>query len=171
MRNRKFVPFVVALAFAAVAATPALAVTVVRVDGQPMNPNGEPFSATSAPLETTLSKGSISANCVATFNGTITPAGIVNITSTTFTGTNSLCGLIKGSASGTNPWTGQADSATQLTINNAQVNVTLLGQCGPSKVVTSWTDANSSLTFSNAALAPDCKVTGTVVTSPKFHVQ
>lgn len=123
MRNRKFVPFVVALAFAAAAATPALAVTVSRVDGQPMNPNGEPFSATSAPYETLLSKGSISANCVATFNGTITPAGIVNITSTTFTGTNSLCSLIKGSASGMNPWTGQADSATQLTINNAQVNV------------------------------------------------
>ncbi|AOJ09060.1 activator protein [Burkholderia mayonis] len=171
MRNRKFVPFVVVLAFAAAAATPALAVTVTRVDGQPMNPNGEPFSATSSPNETLLSKGSITANCVATFNGTITSAGVVNITSTTFAGSNSLCGLIKGSASGLNPWTGQADSATQLTINNAQVNVTLLGQCGPSKVVTSWNDVNSSITFSNAVLAPDCKVTGTVVTSPKFRVQ
>lgn len=70
MSTRKVVSLAVALALATVAATPALAVTVSRVDGQPMNPNGEPFSVTG---QTTLSKGSISANCTATFTGTITP--------------------------------------------------------------------------------------------------
>ena len=163
MSTRKAVSLAVALALATVAATPALAVTVSRVDGQPMNPNGEPFSVTG---QTTLSKGSISANCTATFTGTITPSGIVNITSTSFTG-GGTCGLI----SGTTPWTGQADSTTQLSINNAGVSVFLLGSCGPSKVVTAWNDPNSSLTFTNALLTPDCTVSGTVVSTPKFHVQ
>ncbi len=132
-----------------------------------MNPNGEPFSVSGL---TTLSKGSISANCTATFNGTITSTGIVHITSTQFAG-GATCGLISGSASSTSPWTGQADSTTQLSINNVQVNVALLGACGPSKVVTAWSDPNSSLTFNNAALTPNCTVSGTVATSPKFHVQ
>ena len=65
----------------------------------------------------------------------------------------------------------QADSTTQLSINNAAVNVFLLGSCGPSKVVTAWNDPNSSLTFTNALLTPDCTVSGTVVSTPKFHVQ
>ncbi len=132
-----------------------------------MNPNGEPFSASGL---TNLSKGSINASCTSTFNGTITSTGIVNITSATFTG-GATCSLISGSASSTSPWTGQADSTTQLSINNVQVNVSLLGPCGPSKVVTAWSDANSSLTFNNAALTPNCTVSGTVVTSPSFHVQ
>ena len=163
MSTRKVVSLAVALALATVAATPALAVTVSRVDGQPMNPSGEPFSVTGA---TTLSKGILSANCTVTFNGTITPSGIVNITSTTFAG-GGTCGLITGLT----PWTGQADSTTQLTINNAAVNVFLAGKCGPSKVVTTWNNDESSLTFTNAPMDPDCKVGGTVYSSPKFTVQ
>ncbi|WP_269502998.1 activator protein [Burkholderia sp. IMCC1007] len=167
MSIRKIVSLVAAVAFTAVSAAPAFAVTVTRADGLAMNPNGEPFSATGL---TTLSKGAINAACNATFNGTISSTGIVNITSTTFTG-GATCGLISGSASSASPWTGQVDSATQLSINNAKVTVTLLGACGPSKVVTTWSDPNSSLTFNNAVLAPDCTVSGTVATSPKFHVQ
>ncbi|PCE30601.1 activator protein [Burkholderia ubonensis] len=167
MKIRKVVSVVAALALSSALAAPAFAVTVTRADGQPMNPNGEPFSASGI---TALSKGSINTNCTATFNGTITSSGIVTITSTQFTG-GGLCGLVSGSASGTSPWTGQADSATQLTINNAKVSVWVLGTCGPSKVVSEWSDQNSSLTFINALLAPDCKVRGTLTTSPKFRVQ
>ncbi len=162
MSTRKVVSLAVALALATVAAAPAFAVTVSRVDGQPMNPNGEPFSVTGA---TNLSKGTTTAQCQATFNGTITPAGIVNITSTTFSG-GTLCGFI----SGVTPWTGQADSTTQLTINNAAVNVFLLGSCGPSPVATTWDNVASSLTFTNASMKPDCTVSGTVYSSPKFKV-
>ena len=115
MSIRKIVSLVAAVAFTAVSAAPAFAVTVTRADGQPMNPNGEPFSATA----TNLSKGAITAGCTATFNGTITSTGIVNITSTTFTG-GATCSLISGSASSTSPWTGQADSTTQLSINNVR---------------------------------------------------
>ncbi|MBN3744389.1 MULTISPECIES: activator protein [Burkholderia] len=167
MSIRKIVSLVAAVAFTAVSAAPAFAVTVTRADGQPMNPNGEPFSASGI---TSLSKGSINASCTSTFNGTITSTGILTITSTTFAG-GATCGLISGSASSGSPWTGQADNTTQLSINNAQVNVTLLGTCGPSKVVTAWNDPSSSLTFNNAVLTPDCTVSGTVATSPKFHVQ
>ncbi|RQR60661.1 activator protein [Burkholderia sp. Bp9126] len=164
MKIRKAVSVVAALALSSALAAPAFAVTVSRVDGQPMNPNGEPFSATGI---TALSKGTISANCTAIFNGTITPVGSLVITSAQFTG-GGTCGLI--TASGL-PWTGQADTATQLSINNVKVSVTLLGTCGPSKVVAAWNDPNSTLTFNNAPLSPDCKVSGTLATSPKFHVQ
>ena len=163
MSTRKVVSLAVALALATVAAAPAFAVTVSRVDGQPMNPSGEPFSVTGS---TNLTKGSTAAQCQATFTGTITPTGVVNITSTSFTG-GTLCGFISGAT----PWTGQADSTTQLTINNAGVNVFLLGSCGPSKVVTAWNDKESSLTFSNATLTPDCTVDVKVVSTPAFHVQ
>ncbi|WP_431825940.1 activator protein [Burkholderia sp. F1] len=167
MKIRKAVSVVAALALSSALAAPAFAVTVTRADGQPMNPNGEPFSALGI---TGLSKGGNSANCTARFNGTITSSGIVTITSTQFTG-GGLCGVITGSASSTSPWTGQADSATQLTINNAQVSVWVLGTCGPSKIVTEWSDPKSTLTFRYTPLAPDCKVAGTLETSPKFHVQ
>ena len=162
MSTRKVVSLAVALALATVAATPAFAVTVSRADGQPMNASGEPFSVTGV---TNLSKGVTNVQCQATFNGTITPSGIVNITSTTCTG-GTLCGFI----SGVTPWTGQADSTTQLTINNAAVNVLLLGSCGPSSVATAWDNNASSLTFTNASMAPDCTVGGTVYSSPKFKV-
>lgn len=162
MSTRKIVSFVVAMAFATVAAAPAFAVTVSRADGQPMNPNGEPFSATGP---TTLTKG-IGLNCTATFNGTITTTGIVQITSATFAAGSALCGSI----SAVTPWSGQADTTTQLTINNVQVN-TPLGACGPSKVATAFSSANSSLTFNNSQLSGGCSVSGTVNTSPKFVVQ
>jgi hypothetical protein len=167
MSTRKIVSFVVALAFATAAATPALAVTVTRADGQPMNPNGEPFSATGA---TNLTKGGVAAACVSTFNGIITSSGIVTITSAQFSG-GGLCGLISGSATSANPWTGQADDTTHLTINNAQVNASILGTCGPSKVTTTWTDATSALAFNNSVLTPNCTVNGSLTTSPAFHVQ
>ena len=64
-----------------------------------------------------------------------------------------------------------ATPAVKPSINNAAVKVFLLGSYRPSKVVTAWDDPNSSLTFTNALLTPDCTVSSTVVSSPKFHVQ
>ncbi|WP_407973196.1 activator protein (plasmid) [Burkholderia pyrrocinia] len=167
MKIRSILRFAAPFVLSSALVVPAFAVTVTRADGQPMNPGGEPFSASGI---SSLSKGAINANCTATFNGTITSTGIVTITSTQFTG-GGACGLITGSATGTAPWTGQADSATQLSINNAKVTVSLLGDCGPNKVVTAWNNPNSSLTFNDAVLTPDCKVNGTAATSPKFSIQ
>ena len=81
MSTRKAVSLVLALALSAAAATPVFAVTVSRADGKPMNPNGEPFSVSGT---TSLTSPVANANCTATFNGTITSGGIVNITSTQF---------------------------------------------------------------------------------------
>ena len=165
MSIRKIVSLVAAVAFTAVSAAPARCHRYAC-----RRPADEPERrAVLGDRATNLSKGAITAGCTATFNGTITSTGIVNITSTTFTG-GATCSLISGSASSTSPWTGQADSTTQLSINNVKVNVTLLGTCGPSKVMT-WSDTNSSLAFNNSVLTPDCTVAGTVLTSPKFHVQ
>ncbi|MBZ5794925.1 activator protein [Burkholderia contaminans] len=167
MNIRQIASLVAAVVLTAVSAAPALAVTVSRVDGQPMNPNGEPFSATGI---TALGKKSINANCTVIFNGTITPAGIVNITSAQLNG-GGWCQLISSSASGVSPWTGQMDSATQLSINNAQATFAVLGPCGPSKLVATWNDSNSSLTFNDNDWAPDCRLLGTFTASPKLHVQ
>lgn len=168
MKIRQIASLVAAVVFTAVSAAPAFAVTVSRADGQPMNPNGEPFSASGL---ATLQKGAVSPiSCTATFNGTVTSTGIVNITSTQFTG-GALCGLITGSASSATPWTGQVDSTTQVSINNVKLNVTLLGTCGPSKVTAAWSNMDSTATFNNAVLTPDCTVNGRVMTSPRFYVQ
>ncbi|MDR0243914.1 MAG: activator protein [Burkholderia sp.] len=167
MNIRPIASFVAAVVLTAVSAAPAFAVTVSRVDGQPMNPNGEPFSATGI---TALGKKAINTNCTVTFNGTITPTGIVNITSTQFNGGN-WCPAISSTASGVAPWTGQVDSATQLSVNNAQVNFVVLGPCGPGKIVAAWNDSNSSLTFNVDDWTPDCRLYGTFTASPKLHVQ
>ncbi|WP_176040566.1 activator protein [Burkholderia stabilis] len=167
MNIRRIASLVAAVVFAAASAAPAFAVTVSRVDGQPMNPNGEPFSASGL---TSFGKKALNASCTVTFNGTITPAGIVNITSAQFNG-GSWCPLISGTAGSASPWAGQMDSATQLSINNAQVDIKLFGPCGPSKLTAAWTDSNSSMTFNNAAWAPDCTLAGTLLTSPKLHAQ
>ncbi|AOJ42879.1 activator protein [Burkholderia lata] len=167
MKIRQIASLVAAVVFTAVSAAPALAVTVSRVDGQPINPNGEPFSATGGML---LIKGAINTVCTLTFNGTVTPAGIVNVTSAQFNGGN-WCPLISTTASSASPWTGQVDSATQISIDNAQVSIKLLGTCGPSKVAGAWSDSKSSLSFNNVDLTPDCKLAGELVTSPKLHVQ
>ncbi|AYQ41445.1 PPE-repeat protein [Burkholderia aenigmatica] len=167
MKIRQIASLVAAVVFTAISAAPAFAVTVSRADGQPMNPNGEPFSATGL---TNLSKKAIVANCSVTFNGTITPAGIVNIASVQFNG-GSLCRLVSASASSASPWTGQLDSATQLSINNAQVDFMVLGVCESSKLVAAWNDSNSSLAFNNADWTPDCRLTGTLMATPKLHVQ
>ncbi|PCE30602.1 activator protein [Burkholderia ubonensis] len=167
MKIRKVVSAVAALALSSALAAPAFAVTVTRADGQPMNPNGEPFSALGL---TVFIKGSNNTYCTTRFNGTITSSGILTITSTQFTG-GGLCGVITGSASSASPWTGQADSATQLTINNVQVTVWEFGTCGPAKVVAAWSDPKSQLSFNLTELSPDCKMAGLLETSPKFQVQ
>ncbi|MBN3835368.1 activator protein [Burkholderia sp. Ac-20344] len=168
MNIRQIASLAASAGFAAVSAAPAFAVTVSRADGLPMNPNGEPFSASGL---TTLHKGAVSPiNCTATFNGTVTPIGIVNVTSTQFAG-GALCGLITGSATSATPWTGQVDSTTQVSINDVKLNVIVLGTCGPSKVPAAWIDRDASVTLSDAVLTPDCTVDGRVATSPRFHVQ
>jgi hypothetical protein len=167
MKIRQIASLVAAVVFTAVSAAPAFAVTVSRVDGQPINPNGEPFSATGA---MNLGEKGVSAVCMVTINGTISASGIVSITSTELVG-GAMCKLFAAPASSASPWTGQFDSTTQLSINNAQMTFPVLGACGPGKVSTTWRDPDSSITFMNAELAPDCRLAGTLVTSPKLHVQ
>ena len=166
MSTRKAVSLVLALAVSAAAATPVFAVTVSRADGKPMNPNGEPFSVSGT---TSLTSPVANANCTATFNGTITSGGIVNITSTQFVAGDVLCGAIQGSATSNTPWTGQADTTTQLSINNVAVTAPFVS-CGPTKVVGAWDNPSSSLTFNNASLDGGCTVTGTVTSSPAFSI-
>ncbi|KVV54892.1 activator protein [Burkholderia cepacia] len=168
MNIRQIASLVAAVAFTAGSAAPAFAVTVSRVDGQPMNPNGEPFSASGL---TSVQKGAFSPiSCTTTVNGTVTPTGTINITSTQFTG-GTLCVLFTGSASSAAPWTGNVDSTTQASIDNVKLDMRVLGTCGPSKVTVAWSDPDSRLTLNNAVLTPDCTVSGWIMTSPKFHVQ
>ncbi|KVA53918.1 activator protein [Burkholderia cepacia] len=168
MNIRQIASLVGAVVFMASSAAPAFAATVSRVDGQPMNPNGEPFSASGL---TSVQKGAFSPiSCTTTVNGTVTPTGIINITSTQFTG-GTLCVLFTGSASSAAPWTGNVDSTTQVSIDNVKLDMRVLGTCGPSKVTTAWSDPDSRLTLNNAVLTPDCTVNGWIMTSPKFHVQ
>ncbi|HGL6715120.1 activator protein [Burkholderia contaminans] len=167
MKIRQIASLVGAVALMAISAAPAFAATVSRADGQSMNPNGEPFSASGVMR---VGKGTIWAACTATFNGTISSTGIVNITSTQFTGAP-LCSFFVSNASSASPWAGQVDSTTQLSINNAQMTVSVLGACGPGRITATWKDSDSSLIFNEAVLPRDCVFAGMLATSPKFHVQ
>lgn len=164
---RMVVATALALSLSMVGAAPAAAVTVFRADGMPMFSTGEPFSASGS---ISFSKGMTSTQCFATINGTVTPAGFIQITAVRFDGAG-FCSLLNGTASQVQMWTGQFDSATQLSINNMAMSVTLLGSCGPSKVVLEWNNSTSSMSSMNAALFPDCTIWGTLRTSPMFVVQ
>ena len=164
---RMVVATALALSLSMVGAAPAAAVTVTRADGMPMFPMGEPFSALGF---VSFSKGSVSVLCNATLDGTVTPTGAVMITAATFSGTG-LCSLLSGTASSAQMWTGQFDSSTQLSINNMAMSVTLLGSCGPNRVVFAWNNSPSSMTATNATLFPNCDLSGTLRMSPTFVVQ
>ncbi len=173
MQSSKFALSLVAFALAAAMAAPAQAVIVSRADGQPIDPNGEPFSA-AGPL--TYQKGSFTINCSTQINGTITSTGIVGITSATLTG-SPLCRLGQPVASSASMWSGEINMPTQLTINNMAINWSPFGPCGPSEMATTWSNAllvagiyQSGLTFSSALLTPDCTISGSLVTSPKLRV-
>lgn len=169
---RRVVTTAFALMLSMASAAPALAVTVSRSDGLPMDPNGEPFSAV-APL--TLQKGSLGTGCNVTFNGTVTSAGIVRITSITIPKKTGYCVFFSSTVSSVQPWTGQFDSATQLTINNATLSTLGLGTCGPNKLTLNWVSSANydapTITFLNTTLDPDCKMTGTAVVAPDLIVQ
>ncbi|CAJ0712846.1 hypothetical protein LMG6871_00566 [Ralstonia edaphis] len=171
--SRMVVTVALALMLSMMSAVPALAVTVSRIDGLPMDPAGEPFSAVGS---LTLQRDALAAPCNVTLNGTITTSGTVRVTSVTIpkkSGTN--CLFFSSSASGVQPWTGQFDSATQLTFNNATLSVPGVGSCGPSKLALNWTGAVNAdpptITFVNAVLEPSCKITGTAAITPGLVVQ
>jgi len=165
---RMVVATALALSLSMVGAAPAAAATVVRADGQPMSPTGEIFTAW-GPVA--FYKGSVSMLCTATVVGTVTSAGSVEITAASYSG-NGACSLLSGVASHVQPWTGQFDNATQLTINRMEVAVALLGSCGPNRVILGWNNQDSSMTFNNNTfLTPDCTTWGTLSTSPRFFVQ
>jgi hypothetical protein len=172
MQSGKLTRSLAVCAFAAAMMAQAQAVTVSRADGQPINPNGEPFSAQGMMNHT---KYTVVASCNTWLNGTVTATGVVTITSVTITG-SSACKLLQPTATSVTPWTGQFDSPTQLTINNMAIDWQVLGPCGPSKVTAQWANTlpggstQSGLTLNNAVLAPNCSATGGLVTSPKLQV-
>lgn len=147
---------------------PALAVTVT-----PPGPASQPIPFT-ASGPATLSKAGIPVGCTTTFTGTIDGGGLVKITSATFSGSN-LCKLIQASASSTSPWTAHIVSPTQLTIDNAsvQVNVPLVGgSCGPSQITAqiNETDGETLIGLDSVALSGGCSMSGSLTTSPYLHV-
>lgn len=126
-----------------------------------------PFSATG---RLALTKGIVPVSCMTTFTGTVSAEGRITITSLTFSGSNFICKRI--TALGL-PWSGHADSDTQLTLNGMQVDIRaplLGGQCGPVNVVATWDGNLSAAHFKKAQLLPDCSIDGVMTTSPKVIV-
>ncbi|CAJ0807525.1 hypothetical protein LMG18101_00234 [Ralstonia flaminis] len=50
------------------------------------------------------------------------------------------------------------------------MSVTLLGSCGPNRVVMQWNNAMSSMTATDATLFPNGTISGALRTSPMFVV-
>lgn len=139
-------------------ALPAQALTVA--------PAGN-FSATGSMA---LTKGIIPVTCATTFSGTVTPEGAISVTSVTFAGGNFLCKRIAPVGL---PWSGKADSDSQLTINGMQVTISaplLGGLCGPIDVTAEWKKDISAAHFNHVSLRPDCTMDGFMATTPKITV-
>ncbi|WP_137940073.1 activator protein [Chitinivorax sp. B] len=130
-----------------------------------------PFSAVGP---ASVSKSGVGISCTAVFNGTVDGGGNLRITSAAFSG-SSLCRVIKANATSLTPWTGRVDSISQLTIDNASVDVRVIlvgGICGPSKISAQITDNESEtvIGLNNANLAGNCTISGTLSTTPYLHV-
>lgn len=131
-----------------------------------VSPDGG-FSATGT---LALSKSVVPVSCKTTFAGTVTAAGEITVSSVSFDG-GLLCGRI--SALGL-PWSGRANSDSQLTINGMQVNIRaplVGGVCGPVNVVAAWEKDRSAAHFDKVSLLPDCTMDGVMSTSPVISVR
>lgn len=125
------------------------------------------FSATGSMA---LTKGIVPVTCATTFSGTVTAEGVINVTSVTFAGSNFICRRISPIGL---PWSGKADSDSQLTINGMQVNISaplLGGLCGPIDVTAEWQKDMSAARFNHVSLKPDCTMDGSMATTPKITV-
>jgi hypothetical protein len=150
------------------AAAPAFAV-VVTPPGQ--SGAGVPV-VIQGPMQFT--KGGMKVPCATTLRGTVDGAGKLRITAAAFSG-DFRCGKIAPSASEQTPWTGKFDSASQLTIDNMNVNVKVPlfgGQCGPSQIVVGITDTGKELLVSpkSVRLSGGCGMSGQLTVTPYLHV-
>ena len=142
--------------------------TQITVMGARADNTTIPFSATGPMV---LSKAGIDLACTAVFAGNVTTTGDVQITSVAFNG-NAMCGGIKATASPSAPWTGHADTPTQITLNNVGVKTPRGEQCGPSAATATINDngTESVISFHHSAITGGCVVSGALVTTPYLHM-
>ncbi len=117
-----------------------------------------------------MTKGSISLTCTAEFTGEITTTGAIVINSVRFSGKNFLCKKIKPLDL---PWSGQADSNSQITIHglHAKFRGTAWGgKCGPTDLIAVFDENNSSVYFRMLSLPPNCTIDGVMVTVPAITI-
>ena len=144
-------------------------------DEQPANGCNDSTRVHAVDGECSVGIGRDSVSSRLTFNGTITTSGTVRITSVTIHKKSGNRFFFSSDASGVQPWTGQFDSATQLTVNNATLSVPGVGACGPSKLTLEWTSTANydppTILFRNVAIEPNCAIFGAVVVAPGLIVQ
>lgn len=131
-----------------------------------------PFHSSSGTLVLkTPSTFQLAVTCGISVAGEVTAAGAVNVTNTTFSGSNSICSFIHV----TNPgWAVTANTYLSSVASNFQFYVTGFGgatsYCGPSSFNVSWSGALQTWTATNQALSGQCTIVSMEMYLPSLTV-
>ena len=126
------------------------------------SPKNTSFTASGS---TSLTKGTLTVPCTAHFTGHTSSTGVGSVLTASFSG-SSLCTAIKATDL---PWPAKATSATTAVVSHVAVTASIFGTCGPSNVPTT-VSKTGVITFSNVTLTPNCKVKGSVTTTPPVTI-
>ena len=140
------------MSFGIVAATPAAAYHLI--------PESTTFVGTG---NTSATKSGITLACKAKFNGSIDANGVGSVTSGSFTGD---LGCTSVGLSGL-PWKATAKAAAKGTIFGVTFT-SPIGNCGPSNLPVKL--KNGVISFTNAAIAGGCTITGKIKTNPTVSI-
>ncbi len=112
---------------------------------------------------TSATKSGVTLKCTASFEGNVSDTGIGSVTSGKFTGEVGCSSVTLKNL----PWKSEAVNKNTVDILDVQFD-SPIGDCGPNTLPVKL--ANGVITFTNAELTGNCKVSGKITTSPKLSI-
>jgi hypothetical protein len=150
-----------ALTLAAIALVSAA--TAQSAQAYSFTPKSTSFTATGSLQLTALGA---TVTCRTALTGATTANGLASITGARFSGTSSVCALVKAAAL---PWPMTARSLVRATIGGVTISGGAAGTCGPSRIAIAVTEAGK-LKFHDVTLSGPCSATGSLQTSPVITI-
>lgn len=112
---------------------------------------------------TSATKSGITLKCTANFTGDVDGTGTGYVTGGSFSGQLGCSGVGLANL----PWKSVAVSATSVHIENVTFT-SIIGNCGPGVIAASL--RSGVISFTNAQLKGNCKISGKITTSPKLSI-
>ncbi len=155
--NTQSIKLAVGAALLALGTAPAFAQVMVT-----------PGGAITAQGSTSLTAGGTTIACTTTLMGTVTTGGGVTIGSAAFSGGDPRCQALVALNL---PWSGQFDSASQLTLSGVQIAAPLAAiNCGPDTIQPGYMNNPSTVNLNGTSL-DNCAISGTLQITPDQTVQ